>query len=53
MLLQTCLAAAGAPAGFSVAGVPYVAVDPAAGNVAAAVSVHIVPAIPTFLPCCC
>jgi len=28
---------------------PYVAVDPAAGNSLAAVSVHIVPAIPAFL----
>ncbi len=50
MLLQTCLAATtGGPGGFAVAGVPYIAVDPAAGNSLAAVSVHIVPAIPAFL----
>ncbi len=32
MLLQTCLAAAGAPGGFAVDDVPLVAVDPTAGN---------------------
>ncbi len=53
MLLQTCLAAAGAPSGFAVAGVPYLAVDPAAGNSLTDVSVHSVHAFPAFLPSCC
>ncbi len=50
MLLQTCLASAGAPDGVAVAGVPYVAVDPAADNAVAAASVYIASAFPAFLP---